>query len=87
MPPLDQIKITLTWKQIVRIIVVCATVVAGYYKLLNDIEVAQREPVPEVTRAEYDLKFEVVAEKLKHLEEDGARREKELDRLRDSVHP
>jgi hypothetical protein len=69
--------ITLNWQQIVKIFSIIALAVAGYYKMLNDIERAMREPRPPISREEYNLKFENTAthilylkEKVEHLEEE-----------------
>jgi hypothetical protein len=66
---LDDWKITLNLQQIIKIAVVIAAVVAGYYKLLQDIETAMREPSPPITREEYNLKFENTTTHLMHLKE------------------
>jgi hypothetical protein len=83
MPTLDQFKITLSWQQIVKILSLSVVVVAGYYKMLNDIEAAARLPEAEVTREEYNMKFELTANQLQHIHEDVEKLEQEVNRLRD----
>ena len=84
MPSVEQLKITITWKQGLKLLSLVAFVVGMYYKLLSDIEVATREPVAEVTRTEYDLKFELVAEKLKTLDAKLNQQDREILRLRNA---
>ena len=82
MPKLNELRITLTWKQITRFMVIIAAVVGGYYQLLKDIRTAMEEPRPPITRVEFDLKFENTALELDHLKADLARLEDELEEER-----
>ena len=85
MPNLKDLKITLTWQTITRYAAILVGISAGYYKMLNDIEAAARLPEAEVTRIEYDLKFELAAERIKALEKQLAANGFEITRLRDKV--
>jgi hypothetical protein len=82
---IGQLRFALTWKQAVRILSIAAVIIAGYYKMLGDIKEAARLPEPEVTREEYNLKFEATATHIQYLRETDARFEAELQRLRDKV--
>ena len=56
-------------KTIIAIVVITASFVGMYFTLQSDIEVAKQLPPSEINRIEYDLKHEVIEDRIDRLDE------------------
>jgi uncharacterized metal-binding protein len=65
----ENTELKLDLKTIIAVIVITASFVGMYFTLQSDIEVAKQLPSSEINRIEYDLKHEVIEDRLDKLDE------------------
>ena len=65
----ENTELKLDLKTVIAVIVITASFVGMYFTLQSDIEVAKQLPSSEINRIEYDLKHEVIEDRLDKLDE------------------
>ena len=65
----ENTELKLDLKTVIAVIVITASFVGMYFTLQSDIEVAKQLPPSEINRIEYDLKNEVIEDRLDKLDE------------------
>ena len=65
----ENTELKLDLKTVIAVIVITASFVGMYFTLQSDIEEAKKLPPSEINRIEYDLKHEVIEDRLDKLDE------------------
>ena len=65
----ENTELKLDLKTVIAVIAITASFVGMYFTLQSDIEVAKQLPPSEINRIEYDLKNEVIEDRLNKLDE------------------
>ena len=65
----ENTELKLDLKTVIAVIAVTASFVGMYFTLQSDIEVAKQLPSSEINRIEYDLKHEVIEDRIDRLDE------------------
>jgi len=84
LPTLDNLKLTLTWKQIVTGVMALAGAIAGYYGLKGEIREAMDSPRPPVTEEQFLWKTGANATHIDYIQKELEEIDERLDKLEEN---
>jgi hypothetical protein len=82
----ESTELTLDIKSIIIVIGGVVSLVAMYFSLQKDIEVAKELPKPEVSRTEYDLKDQLIRETIMNTQKKVEENSKKLDKIDEKLY-
>jgi|TARA_X000001382_G_C3098891_1_gene156008 hypothetical protein len=82
----ESTELTLDLKTIILVIGGVVSLVAMYFSLQKDIEVAKELPKPEVSRTEYDLKDQLIRETIMNTQKKVEENSNKLDKIDEKLY-
>ena len=82
----ENTKVTLDIKTISIIVSFVISLVAMYFTLQQDIELAKQLPEPQVSRTEFDLKDELVRSTIMNIQENVEENSDKLDKIDEKLY-
>lgn len=82
----ESTELTLDLKTIILVIGGVVSLVAMYFSLQKDIEVAKELPKPEVSRTEYDLKDQLIRETIMNTKKKVEENSNKLDKIDEKLY-
>lgn len=82
----ESTELTLDLKSIIIVIGGVVSLVAMYFSLQKDIEVAKELPKPEVSRTEYDLKDQLIRETIMNTQKKVEENSEKLDKIDEKLY-
>lgn len=82
----ENTEVTLDLKTIGIVIAGAVSIIALYFTLKKDIELAKELPKPTITRTEYDLKDQLIRETIMNTQEKVEENSNKLDRIDEKLY-